>query len=163
MHENIKTHKCDFCERSFGKRFQLKNHLLSFHPEHHEIVEKRNLLGHNEDNIKKNLTIQSYNISKMEEYTCNICGKIFELKSYLNKHIKLAHNHEKQFQCHICEQMFVQITSLKTHVKVVHEKVKSGKCEICGQNFGQKQSMKIHMRTVHGNLKRKKKYICKVM
>ncbi|XP_059082648.1 zinc finger protein 43-like [Tigriopus californicus] len=55
-------------------------------------------------------------------FQCGICGKQFQSNSVLNKH-QSRHNEKKDHKCHQCSKAFTVIADLRAHVKFVHEKL----------------------------------------
>ena len=54
------------------------------------------------------------------DYPCNICGKFFEDKGHVKRHIKGVHEGVKH-KCDICGNEFSQKSGVFTHKKFVHK------------------------------------------
>lgn len=87
--------------------------------------------------------------------TCAHCGKSFNAKSLLRRHILLVHMGIKRFPCPECGKMFGERRHMEEH-RNLHREVCSYICEICGKQFKQVQSMTVHMQIHRG----KKSYHC---
>jgi len=84
--------------------------------------------------------------------TCDQCGKEFQKKNKLNRHVKEAHSDEKPYQCEVCDAHFKRNSHLTRHKKLKHsEDPKSFNCTIdsCVQKFATKQHLDRHIKTIH--------------
>ena len=62
MHEKIKAYQCEYCDKNFGEKQNLKSHLKSVH----------------ENENRK-------------DFSCNVCDKKFLYNSNLKRHILQFH------------------------------------------------------------------------
>ena len=76
-----------------------------------------------------------------EEYKCDFCAKIFDLKTNLNEHVLLLHNEEKNFVCSECQKAFVTAHNLKKHFERMHEDNKV-RCDSCSKTFACQEYLK---------------------
>ena len=84
--------------------------------------------------------------------TCEQCGKTFQKKNKLNRHVKEVHSEEKLYQCEVCEAQFKRNSHLTRHKKLKHsDDPKSFNCTIdsCVQKFATKQHLDRHIKTIH--------------
>lgn len=58
-------------------------------------------------------------IHNSTKFTCQECGKSFQLASYLRKHL-LRHSGVKKFHCVICNKQYAQPVDLRLHLKKIH-------------------------------------------
>ncbi|XP_041640912.1 Krueppel-like factor 15 [Cheilinus undulatus] len=79
-------------------------------------------------------------------YECPQCGKRFERRFCLRRHVKL-HSGEKPFPCAHCEKRFATATNLKAH-ETVHTRERRFDCNICGKTFSFHSNLSRH-RLVH--------------
>ncbi|KAL7407552.1 hypothetical protein ABVT39_010014 [Epinephelus coioides] len=87
---------------------------------------------------------------------CDICGKDFECKSKLQRHLN-SHTGEKPFSCETCEKRFSEKSVLKKHCRI-HTDEKPHTCNVCGRAFRHNSVLLVHMRTHTGE----KPYTCNV-
>ena len=72
--------------------------------------------------------------TKVKVHECDICKKIFSLKSDLVKHFRI-HLGEKPYGCAECEKWFTHIAARNQHLRSCHKELTSEqqselKCEI---------------------------------
>lgn len=87
---------------------------------------------------------------------CDVCGKIFRAVGPLNSHKKL-HSGERPYKCDICEKSFKLNGNLKLH-KRIHWDVNMYECQICEKTFTQLSNLKMHVRS-HSD---ERLYQCKI-
>ncbi|XP_074495256.1 uncharacterized protein LOC141769757 isoform X2 [Sebastes fasciatus] len=87
-------------------------------------------------------------------YICDFCGKDFDIKSKLDRHLR-AHKNEKPYFCNTCGNRFKDMQTLTRH-KTIHTGERPYSCQICGKKFRLKSDVKVHIRTHTGE----KRYKC---
>ncbi|XP_015231038.1 PREDICTED: uncharacterized protein LOC107085298 [Cyprinodon variegatus] len=95
-------------------------------------------------------------MNKKCEYKCNSCGKDFQFKSRLIRHMRI-HTGVKPFCCHICGKRFNQKSILQVHQRI-HTGERPFSCDICGKRFNQKSILNVHKRIHTGE----RPYSCQV-
>lgn len=83
------------------------------------------------------------------QHECAQCGKRFSQRGNLTTHIRIVHEHRRDFHCSYCGKGFSVKTSMRNHVRSVHEQRRDYVCEICGKAFTEKGSLQRHIRGVH--------------
>jgi len=135
LNEHRKSHdrryQCGFvrCNKSFGRRCDLKYHIQSVHAQ----------------------------ASGTEK--CKYCSKGYSSKKALSIHIKTVHSETaKRFQCRICHKRFGRKSELQKHWDSHREDVRtdSFRCTHCEEigaftNFTFKYNLNKHIRKYHGN------------
>ena len=142
VHQKSIHFSCQFCDRSFLLRIQLKNHQMKEH-----------------SNQKKELIS---NLKSVHEkpilFMCQYCEKSFESEFMLKRHLnclnqcnlKRSLNNQKFF-CMECGCDFATKAKLQIHMKSVHLKPKPilFKCKYCEKIFKGRFHLKRHKKKVH--------------
>ncbi|XP_049434503.1 zinc finger protein 664-like isoform X25 [Epinephelus fuscoguttatus] len=87
---------------------------------------------------------------------CDICGKVFEYKSKLQRHLN-SHTGEKQFSCKTCGKGVSDTSALSAHIRT-HTGEKPFLCKTCGKRFNDASVLKSHIRIHTGE----KPHTCKI-
>ncbi|CRK93087.1 CLUMA_CG006572, isoform A [Clunio marinus] len=105
-----------------------------------KFVYKNNLKSH----LKRHLGIYPY--------IC-FCGKRYQFKCKLNKHIEQAHAKIKNFKCPVpsCPKKYFTRNDLAFHISVTHQERQEIPCHICNKVFNSQKSLQIHCRKYHRN------------
>ena len=126
VHENYRPKKCSQCERRFGTKAALEDHIQSAHGTEGHLCNDCGKLFSSKKLLDRH-HVWYHNPEKAGgPATCHICGKVSAHKYALTKHIYRVH---KKFD------------------KKIH-----GPCHLCGKSFYEKRSLKIHLMKVHGQL-----------
>ena len=88
-----------------------------------------------------------------QKFTCEVCGKIFDKKRYLQIHLKRHQDSNKKFRCQICGWHFFERHKLKSHLethKPSELRQLPYKCDICDRQFHNKAGWSDHMNAHSG-------------
>ena len=121
---------CIICEKEYDSNFGIKRHLSS--------------KVHENDLKDLNTDITTLYYEKPTEkmlFSCNICGKTFDKKAYLDSH-SVIHN-GKSFACKVCEKSFSRKYYLKIHMRM-HSDERLFACDICEKSFKRKEYLVKH-------------------
>ena len=99
--------------------------------------------------------------TKLQNFTCKICGKCFECNGHLKRHTAHIHEDQRNHKCNDCGKSFHLSSGLKRHIETVHEGLKKFNCETCGKAFAHSGSLQTHIRCVHKGEKNNK-FCCKI-
>lgn len=83
------------------------------------------------------------------ELRCEFCGKDFEKRNILKRHLREKHFCGNVYKCNMCEVSFVRKERLIRHLKSVHFDIKFH-CVECGMKFVEKYKHNYHMVHAHG-------------
>ncbi|XP_070496059.1 zinc finger protein OZF-like [Chironomus tepperi] len=152
-HETIKEYKCDHCPKSFAKKFQVRNHLLSVHIfDNVEAIFECPI----QDCFKK--FVNQARLKHHIDYThaatnmeiCEICSKTFKTKSAIEEHKKThLRKPEDRIKCEICGHYLGDLKSYNRHVKNHATEAQENQCSYCGKKSPNLNALKKHIRYVH--------------
>ena len=152
-----KTVKCNYCDLSFQKRDEIKEHYERNHPGQPIEIEGLKTYDCEVCNevflILKNRTkhMQQYHpeeYKKKEDFTCHVCGFQSKHAHGLKVHILRAHPKKVEVhRCQPCKKTFVSKSKYNSHVKQSHSPVN---CDICHKQMSCEYLMRKHRVTVHG-------------
>lgn len=80
---------------------------------------------------------------------CEFCGKDFEKRNILKRHLREKHFCGNVYKCNMCAVSFVRKERLIRHLKSVHFDIKFH-CVECGMKFVEKYKHNYHMVHCHG-------------
>ena len=138
-----KKFKCIKCDQLFTKEIDRKEH-------QHEIHGKCPTCTVCGKTFQYQNTLNLHMIrqhGQKTEFTCNICGVGFPIKSKLLRH-KNVHEGQKPYQCATCGKVFKSIESLCGH-RAVHSGEPKLQCNQCGAKFRSKYNLARHELEVH--------------
>lgn len=149
---------CEHCGKVMLREYALVMHKRNEHPTVPQTLECR-FCGKDFKNAKflQNHE-EKHKVGNIEEnnFICQICGKNYNTRLNLNRHIRTLHQKIKDHQCPECGKKFVDSTRLKEH-RWIHTDHKPHKCRFCDQTFRHKNHVKHHEAKIHGE---KKEFEC---
>ena len=138
-----KRFKCNECDQVFTKEIDRKKH-------QHEIHGKCPTCAVCGTAFQYQNTLNLHMIRQHRqktEFTCDICGVGFPIKSKLLRH-KNVHEGQKPYQCATCGKVFKSIESLCGH-RAVHSGEPKLQCNQCGAKFRSRYNLSRHELEVH--------------
>ncbi|XP_022093800.1 zinc finger protein 271-like [Acanthaster planci] len=146
---------CDFCNKDFGKKYDLIRHRrihLRVRPFGCDICNRR-------FTQKRHLVEHQAKHTKIKSFVCCICGKAFAYQASLRLHRKKSCSPppsdrppqqkvqlvDGRYRCDQCEKHFGHSYSLMRH-KLSHTTTKPFACQFCGRGFSQRYVAKMHER-----------------
>ena len=169
-----KERVCPFCDKVFNMKPSIKGLFLHL---------KRSHGSENESYLFKEIANEFDLSKKLEAYTCDQCGKLYNSDHTLKDHKENVHHpdtficpicggvlkgkkslayhmvshKEATISCEQCGRLYKEKRKLNRHMKIVHMKVQNYKCDVCERKFGTLQQMKKHKLAVH---EKQKPYNC---
>ena len=71
----------------------------------------------------------------IKSYTCDVCQGVYPSEYRLKVHYNL-HSKEIEFRCNLCEKVFYLRSSLMTHMEQAHLKSdKEHRCDVCDKTY----------------------------
>lgn len=142
---------CAECKKAFNSQQKLKNHVVTVHN-----MTKRFKCPYCEERFTEYFRRQrhledNHDVAKLE-YPCNVCGKIYNRKYALSRHLKKSHMEERHFQCDICPYNAFSNAELTMHM-IKHNGKRIFECKVCKKAYARKKTLKEHMR-IHNNDRR---------
>ena len=109
IHDGIRKHKCDSCEKCFAHIGDLNRHKRNTHDGikdyHCSFCDKSFTRAYF---MKKHVTL--IHEVKKDQIVCEFCQKMFADIRYLKDHIKFVHGN-KDYNCEHCDKSFSVTTS----------------------------------------------------
>ncbi|XP_058049382.1 zinc finger and BTB domain-containing protein 49 isoform X11 [Ahaetulla prasina] len=127
IHSGEKPHLCDICGR--GQELMAEGFILAWSG----FSNFSNLKEH-----KKNHAAEKV-------FTCDECGKSFNLPRKLVKH-RIRHTGEKPYNCSVCGKCFAGSGDLRRHIRT-HTGEKPYHCETCNKCFSRSAVLRRHKKT----------------
>ena len=92
IHQQIKDHKCQDCNKLFSRKSDLASHVERIH----------------------------LKIKPSKKFICKGCEAPFEHSQHLERHMNSVHLKVKPYKCMLCEKAFHVETKLNVHLKRSH-------------------------------------------
>ncbi|XP_076807310.1 uncharacterized protein LOC143450588 [Clavelina lepadiformis] len=105
-----KHFSCNFCDRSFKYKRNLKDHLRTHTGERRYQCD----VGHKSFIQNGNFQTHMRTHTGERTYKCDVCDKLFSVSSSLKTHMR-THTGERPYQCNLCHKSFSDSRNLKTH------------------------------------------------
>ncbi|CAK9813348.1 Zinc finger protein 275 [Anthophora quadrimaculata] len=131
--EKSQCYTCNFCNKIFTKKLELKKHMYT----HSNRIQNSDEL----ELVNKARQIVNDRVS----YKCDVCKKIIFTKRGFLRHIRV-HSDKRPCKCDLCGKSYRIEQDLARHIRDVHERLKKYNCDICGRAFANKGTKDDHRR-----------------
>lgn len=146
---------CAECGLAFKGRERLRQHIKNKHVRYRKVnlpdgitdleeivCTECGQLCKGKDRLKRHI----YKVHTKRElnHECNHCGKRFDCKSELAKHV-VCHVKDPQFFCNICGSGFTRKQTLNRHIRVHDDTTKTLSCTFCSKTFRSTSNLKRHL------------------
>ncbi|CAI9731188.1 uncharacterized protein LOC115217962 [Octopus vulgaris] len=157
--------RCDVCQRTFDRLFDLKSHLSRKHGPFPQLaIVHCSVCGKSFQGTAK----LNWHMSFMHKITkepdpkktsmkCNQCSFVAPNYSALINH-KETHVDDSKL-CNLCGKLFSKGNHLITHIQAVHTKEKAAQCKQCGKQFNHIRYLRTHMKR-HEGIKKHECNLC---
>ncbi|XP_070546575.1 zinc finger protein 493-like [Ptychodera flava] len=148
-HSDSEAFNCKFCGKHLVTLGSLNNHIQRFHiqskyqctdceKEFSVLYDlNRHIALHHQDNIN--------------QFICEKCGKGFQTKVMLTRHLRCTHS-ESPVQCEVCGKQFSHHSTLRVHSQIHNKAIyQSHQCELCPRKFMSRSKVKVHMMSAHSD------------
>ncbi|CAG9763076.1 unnamed protein product [Ceutorhynchus assimilis] len=152
---------CLDCGHFFVKKEYLWKHIKSVH-NRQEMIECKQCDKVFNTNGGLIYHLKTIHMGFKRNFTCDICGKIYQNKQVVARHKLLVHSKDFKIICQVCQRGFFSENELKKHIQTFHEAKELLPCPIegCNKIFQVKESLKYHVETVHNPSEDKPDLIC---
>lgn len=163
--DNSQIFFCDECERYFNNEIKFKRHLQRHSdavPKEYTFSDMTENTGDYEDTLpddtsvatpgrrsqskKKRMTsLSPVKRMNMKTYFCDQCGRIFNDKANLNRHLQ-RHLGVKKFECEQCGYKDYSQHLINLHTRITHMGEKPYACKYCDNRFANSMTRLRHQR-----------------
>ena len=160
IHDRRKDHKCNICDKLFSDPGTLKKHIRRIHEYHQKDPKKYECqicaksFINDIRKLKSHIRNEHGEQNPQTKNICHTCGKYFNGKEHLVRHVDTVHEGHEDFQedsnsctCETCGKSFTKPKYLKTHQKnFIHV---AQKCTSCDKTFYSSRVLKSHINSIH--------------
>ena len=148
LYYSIKNYCCDFCDKSYTTRGNLKFHMKCQHSKAKNAYSCS--LCSRDFATKGSLTRHQMIHTNEKRFSCSICSKGFSRKEHLKVHERSRHiADDGPHICKFCSKQLKTKAGLQTHERI-HNKPKPYACVFCPQKFRKVCELQSHVRE-HGS------------
>ncbi|XP_013187860.2 zinc finger protein 845 [Amyelois transitella] len=144
---NSSDYVCDYCSRSFTRKYNLQTHIENCHLNSSCYCEICHLTFGSPSGLSLHL-YRGHNRFSQPYPECDLCGRIFTRKQNIVSHMMTVHLQGlgAEIKCQFCQKVFTTERNLKRHINVLHNST-SISCGICHKVFRERKRLNEHMNT----------------
>ena len=135
--------KCDKCDKVYGKRNHLRQHIEAKHFGVRYSCEKCVYQATTQSSLNMHIKATHEGV----RYACNLCEYQASQQGILKAHIESKHEGVK-YACDQCDYKATTKSSLKIHIEAKHEGVRYA-CDLCEYRATQQTRLKQHIKSKH--------------
>ena len=118
MHTGERKYACTACGETFVRQFLLTEHMRIHTGEKPFSCSVCHMLFRR--NLDRRAHEVRYHNGQVEGFPCLECGKLFVIKSKLQKHMNTVHSDQRPYKCDLCTNTYKWKKSLMQHITKVH-------------------------------------------
>lgn len=147
--EKVKN-TCEYCGRTFSYKSSLIAHQRNAHPSKRRYMYNCEECGERFQ-YRKQLFLhhRSLHVDANQRHPCTECGRTFSTRSYLIVHRRDIHAAE--FKCDVCDKIFKVKSHRNKHRRKHEITVQQYACEHCDRKYCSKSVLLAHLHGVHLN------------
>ena len=166
VHLKVKSYVCQFCDKQYMNKYNLRTHLKLNHGAETDKVVKCSLC---EKDVKNIYTLKRHlrNVHKKKDCSeCPICKEVLESQASKMEHIGVKHPERKIHCCQDCDFKCLKETTLKNHNSQKHPELypellqsmnnktkRCVVCPVCNKELQSKIMMMDHLMSNHPDVK----------
>ena len=143
-----KKSKCDSCDKSYDRAFNLRRHKLANHEMARFLCSLCDLSYSRSDSLSSHIQI----VHEGRLVKCDQCDHKTRRKTGMKLHLSSLHGHEK-LQCDLCDFKSISRHSIWAHKKRIHDGEKYD-CNLCDfTTNGSVTRLRYHVKRMHSSMK----------
>ncbi|KAM3955254.1 uncharacterized protein ACR2FA_010859 [Aphomia sociella] len=148
--QNLLDYICDYCSRSFTRKYNLQNHIENCHMKCVNYCEVCDQRFSNSSWLQLHLS-RGHNRHDQPHPECDICGRIFTRKQNIISHMITVHMQGfSDFKCKLCIKIFSSKRNLRRHIRQIHDpNIQKPICDICHKTFKGRHTLLQHIKSTH--------------
>ena len=145
------SHVCDVCGHSCMTEGGLLLHKSNMHEKSTEMIPCPDC----DKKFASSKKLGSHRSDHHNPCACDKCGKNFNSKRLLRRHIVVNHtkDEEKPFRCSVCSKGFLENRTLRDHMNI-HTGARPYQCKFCEKAYPDGSTLSQHTRAVHLGVKK---------
>ncbi|XP_050360052.1 zinc finger protein 91-like [Nymphalis io] len=154
MSQSHTDYVCDYCARSFTRKYNLQTHIENCHLNSSCYCDICNQRFGSPAGLQLHLS-RGHNRFGQGLPECDICGRIFTRKQNITSHMITVHlqGGRQDIRCKICNKTFTTDRNLKRHVNQLHNPdIEYPTCDNCHKVFKGKHSLIAHIQSAHSSV-----------
>ncbi|XP_065660970.1 zinc finger and SCAN domain-containing protein 23 isoform X4 [Hydra vulgaris] len=136
------NYRCNLCNFTYSDQGGLDKHMKAKHAAKTAVCKECGKAYSSKSSLAQH--VHHYHRHPMA-HNCAVCGKKFNRKDFLLKHLK-THTSERDLKCSHCDKLFKTRSALSAHVNGSHNEKRRFVCDFCGMRTSWRLSYLEHMK-----------------